>query len=198
MSRGPSRQFDRQEVLARAMEVFWEKGFEGAGLSELLDQMQIGRQSLYNTFGSKEALFLEALRYYLQSHQDRMVNLLRGEGSPRERLEAFVESWQRGIADPDCRGCLLINTCTDLGTLCPEVEQISAEALASLQEIVAEVFSEAIRAGQLSRDHDPARLARILTAAACGLSATSRSTRSQQVLEGALGETLGQIFDQPN
>jgi len=57
MSRGPEKQFDPEVALEKAMEVFWAQGYEAASLSQLLKCMEIGRKSLYDTFGNKRSLF---------------------------------------------------------------------------------------------------------------------------------------------
>lgn len=57
MNRGPDKQFDCEVALSKAMDVFWARGFEAASLSELLEQMGIGRKSLYDTFGNKRSLW---------------------------------------------------------------------------------------------------------------------------------------------
>ncbi|TIU07517.1 MAG: helix-turn-helix transcriptional regulator, partial [Mesorhizobium sp.] len=64
--RGRPRTFDRTTALRRAMEVFWAKGYEGASMSDLTAAMGINSPSLYAAFGSKEALFLEAVELYTQ------------------------------------------------------------------------------------------------------------------------------------
>ncbi|OKH17284.1 TetR/AcrR family transcriptional regulator [[Limnothrix rosea] IAM M-220] len=56
--------FKREVVLDKAMALFWEKGYPATGLTELLECMGIKRQSLYNTFGNKHGLFLEAIAHY--------------------------------------------------------------------------------------------------------------------------------------
>ena len=58
------KEFDRDEALQRAMEVFWSRGYEAASVGELVKQMGINRQSLYDTFGDKHALYLQALDRY--------------------------------------------------------------------------------------------------------------------------------------
>src|SRR4051794_34171198 len=60
--RGRPRSFDRDQALARAMQVFWEKGYEAASMQDLLTAMEISSPSLYAAFGDKEALFLEAVQ----------------------------------------------------------------------------------------------------------------------------------------
>src|SRR5215471_13144873 len=83
--RGRPRSFDRDEVLARAMQVFWEKGYEAASMQDLLTAMNLSSPSLYAAFGDKESLFIEAVERYVESvRQDCECS---GEYTARESIE---------------------------------------------------------------------------------------------------------------
>ena len=73
MKRGRPKQFDDDEVLARAMQVFWRKGYDATSLDDLVEAMGIPRQSLYRTFTDKHTLFLRALEYYDQNVTSRIL-----------------------------------------------------------------------------------------------------------------------------
>ncbi|MFA9412981.1 MAG: TetR/AcrR family transcriptional regulator, partial [Deltaproteobacteria bacterium] len=68
-----AKEFDREVVLERAMEFFWAQGYEAASMRELLDTMDIGRQSLYDTFGDKHSLFLASLQHYYEKGMRTVV-----------------------------------------------------------------------------------------------------------------------------
>ncbi|MEM9921565.1 MAG: helix-turn-helix domain-containing protein, partial [Bacteroidota bacterium] len=77
-----SKNFDRQEVLQKAVELFWQKGFHATSMQDLVDHLEINRGSMYNTFGGKEQLFQEALALYKkQTGQDSKDILSSGDGS---------------------------------------------------------------------------------------------------------------------
>ena len=78
---GRPREFERDDALDKAMQLFWLQGYEATGVADLCSHMGVGRQSLYNTFGDKESLFIEALRYYRKARLQPMVETLRGSGS---------------------------------------------------------------------------------------------------------------------
>ena len=75
---GRPKEFDREEALQKAMELFWARGYEGTGMRELLQHMGIGRQSLYDTFGDKRSLFIEALKCYNRCVTQAIVDQLFG------------------------------------------------------------------------------------------------------------------------
>jgi TetR/AcrR family transcriptional regulator, transcriptional repressor for nem operon len=69
------KEFDRDEALRKAMEVFWSRGYEAASIEDLVKHMGINRQSLYDTFGHKHALYLKALDRYREVEGRRMFDL---------------------------------------------------------------------------------------------------------------------------
>jgi AcrR family transcriptional regulator len=97
VQRGPKKKFDREEVLERAMEVFWEVGYEAAGLSRLLSAMGIGRQSMYDTFGDKRSLFLEALSHYVSTELAPIRRQLQADGSGLDNIYAVMEMWRASL-----------------------------------------------------------------------------------------------------
>ena len=92
MTRGKPLSFDRDQALERAMEFFWNHGYEASGMTDLLEHMGIGRQSLYDTFGDKHSLFVEAIKHYNQRMTHELVSQLNGDGSPLERIRKAVTS----------------------------------------------------------------------------------------------------------
>jgi len=108
--RGRPRAFDRDQALASAMRVFWEKGYEGASLEELLGAMGgIGPPSFYAAFGSKERLFFEAVDLYASTFGLRPLEALNGAPTAKAGVEAML----RAAVDIDCGpdtplGCLVV------------------------------------------------------------------------------------------
>ena len=111
---GRPRTFDEAEALTRAMQVFWKHGYERASLTQLLKSMQISRQSCYNVFGDKRALFLRAIRQYTDQALETVRCELRQGPSPLEN----VQHWLWKAADQACKassGCLVVNTIVEFG-----------------------------------------------------------------------------------
>jgi AcrR family transcriptional regulator len=96
--RGRPREFDRRAALRRAMEVFWVRGFDACSISDLGDAMGINSPSLYAAFGSKEALFREAVELYVDGEGGAAVRQLLAHESVREDLRAFLRTLRRKAA----------------------------------------------------------------------------------------------------
>src|SRR6266567_3686326 len=90
------REFDRDEALHKAMEVFWSRGYEAASIQELIKHMGINRQSLYDTFGDKHALYLQALDRYREMEGHKLFELLERQGSVKNNLRQLF----KGVRDP--------------------------------------------------------------------------------------------------
>ena len=113
---GRPRNFDADEVLDRALELFWKHGYASTSLSALLSHMGICRQSLYNTFGDKRHLFLAALDRYIKSIADPLLRELEKENaSYPEILRFFGQLTQDEMQSIAKKGCMIGKSCMELG-----------------------------------------------------------------------------------
>lgn len=174
MSRGPNKQFDPEVALSRAMEVFWDKGYEAASLAQLLKQMGISRKSMYDTFGNKQSLFLKVLEHYAQTELREMRERLLASGSPLRNLEQLLDSWQQAHGQLDSKGCLL-GTCTaDFKTSDVEIAPVLRSYYSQLENIYCESILSAQEKGELNPKANARDLARMLLATTQGIALIGR------------------------
>ena len=115
---GRPREFDADEALAKIMDVFWAKGFEGATMSDLMTATGLQKGSLYAAFGDKRGMYIKALALYDRTVIDASVQLLTGAGAPEKRIERFLQSAIDAVAvEKDRRGCFLCNASIDQAML---------------------------------------------------------------------------------
>src|SRR5688572_27210770 len=88
--RGRPRAFDRDAALTRATHLFWRKGFEATSIADLTEAMGIGSPSLYAAFGSKEALYVEALHHYGENYEPLVWDAFRAAGTAREAVMSYL------------------------------------------------------------------------------------------------------------
>ncbi len=94
--RGRPREFDREAALAQATRLFWSRGFEATSISDLTKAMGIGSPSLYAAFGSKEALYAEALRYYRENYETLFWGNFHSAATAREAVQSLLMDFGGG------------------------------------------------------------------------------------------------------
>src|SRR5437879_13191066 len=115
------KEFDSDEALNKAMEVFWSRGYEAASIQDLVKNMGINRQSLYDTFGDKHALYLQTLDRYREVEGRRMLELLGPPGSVKKtRRLSFEGVIERALCDRPRRGCCMGNAVSESAGRCKE------------------------------------------------------------------------------
>src|SRR6201986_4496734 len=109
------KEFDRDEALQKAMEVFWSRGYEAASIQDLVEHMGINRQSLYDTFGDKHSLFLQALDRYREVEGRKLFGLLEQSGSVKRALRQGFEVVVEGsLGGGERRWCCVGNATSEL------------------------------------------------------------------------------------
>lgn len=107
-TRGRPRSFDRAEALRKAMEVFWDRGYDGASMADLTRAMGINSPSLYAAFGSKAALFREAVDLYAAT-EGAVGRCALAEGTAREAVRGLLRGTVEGLtAAGRPRGCMIV------------------------------------------------------------------------------------------
>jgi TetR/AcrR family transcriptional regulator, transcriptional repressor for nem operon len=175
------REFDHDDVLRVAFDQFWRKGVRGTSLSDIAREAGVQRGSLYNAFGSKEALFLTAYERYAEEYLGSLQKAL-GSGSLRKRLAAFfdltIKNFRSGSPP---RGCPTTRGLMELGSaegegLDEDARQAFAGLIARITALLEQALSAGIERGEFKGDPGTAAL-HIVTV-----------TRGLAVLERAYGD----------
>jgi AcrR family transcriptional regulator len=188
--RGRPREFEVDEALTAALQVFWRRGYEGASLTELTEAMGITRPSLYACFGNKEALFRQALDLY-EREKLAYVEVALEAPTARgvaERLLHGALAMQSSSCDP--KGCLGVIASVACGA---EAESIRSEVVArraAADTALIARFKRARKDGDLPAGVDPAALARLLGALIQGLSVQASNGASCKDLRSLVDTAL--------
>jgi AcrR family transcriptional regulator len=175
MAMGRPREFDTDQALDRAMEVFWRHGYEGATIAELTGAMGINPPSLYAAFGSKEGLLKAALNRYTERRADFMREVLAAP-TAREAVERMLLQLADAQTDPaNPPGCLLVAGGLACGAGAENVPFELAARRAQTEEQLRERFIRAKHDGDLKPNADPAALARYLSAVIAGMGVLASS-----------------------
>jgi len=190
MNRGRPRQFDQQQALAAAMEVFWRKGYENASCDDLLTAMKINSGSMYCAFGDKQTLFDKAFDLYCSTVFARTHEYLEGPGSALENVRSLVEFWGEMMLLPDCKGCFLQNTLIEFSQHQDGVAKLARKLMSRLQRMLEMKLVEAAKEGELADDADTSELAAFLVNLASGLNVMSRTGASPKSIRGAVNSAM--------
>lgn len=186
-----TKEFDPDVALDRAMELFWERGFEATSMALLTERLGIGRASLYATFGDKHQLYLAALRRYLQTRDPDPLELLSRPGPVVPAVRALVEAYvQESLTDERRRGCLVVNSATELLPHDQPVTQLVESSWQSLETALSSALIRARAQQELPPDRDPRALARFLLVFLQGVRVLGRATPDPDRLRDAAAQAL--------
>jgi AcrR family transcriptional regulator len=182
---GRPREFDRGAALEAAMLAFWRKGFAAASINDLCDAMGVRSPSLYAAFGSKEALYLEAIEHYVRTIGppiwDRLAEGPTARASLEKLLLAATESLPESRITP--AGCM-----ATLGAVCDEWPAGIADAVRKIRlEMLGMLRSRleaAVANGELPVSTDIESLSRFYLSVYQGMAVQARDGASSEELRG--------------
>lgn len=180
--------FDRDEKLVQAMELFWQKGYANTAISDLIDSLQINRFSLYNSFGDKQNLYYEALEKYLSSVSIPTLSSLENQDASLEELEQFLKQFAH-MQRLNNRGCFMQNALVEHAGTDDTVLQKGHFLFDHLIEIISRAISNAQRQSKLRTPHDPRGLAQLVLTQMQGMRVLGKAKRNED-LEMALTTLL--------
>ena len=184
---GRHKSYNRDDVLEKAMTLFWAKGFEGAHLSELVEVTGIKRFSLYAEFGGKDGLFQEALELYLQRALAVYDATLKMEPYGLDNLRNYFKEMSYG---DDYHGCFLINTLTEQNI----VTSTAFDAARQVTQRARELFFMNVQAaqgnGEIGPDKNIEALANLLSTLDSGLSIYGIVSPSDEEKDAIVAQAL--------
>jgi TetR/AcrR family transcriptional repressor of nem operon len=185
------KEFDRDEVLQKAVEVFWARGYEAASIQVLTKHMGINRQSLYDTFGDKHALYLRALERYGEVEGRRIFELLEEPGSVKRSLRQLFGSVVEGsLCKGQRRGCFMGNAMSELAGRCKETAARTCSSMATAEGAFYRALVRGKKEGELKGVRDPRAVARFLYSNLQGLILMAKATQDRKTLEDVVRVTL--------
>ncbi len=190
---GRTKQFDKQAALDGAMQLFWAKGFHGTSMQDLVDNLGVNRQSLYDTFGGKHELFDAALQRYRDLQSLPVRRALEQEGSVGEVLRAFFDGMITSLLNNDDKGCLMVNSATELASQDDAVFGTCSANARQLEAAFTGLMVRAQESGELLNDRSPVQLARFLVSTINGLAVTAKATRDRNVLNDVVEVALSAL-----
>ncbi|MEM9541653.1 MAG: TetR/AcrR family transcriptional regulator [Cyanobacteria bacterium P01_E01_bin.42] len=176
--------FDREEVLDKAMDTFWRKGYEGTSVRDLVENMGINRGSLYDTFGDKHALFLAAIAHYEDTVVKNALACLETPDADKQTIiEHFYGLIDRAITDGEKRGCFVTNSAVELCARDCEAAARIENNLKRIERAYGNALKRSQDKGEISKDLDIHALARSFVCTLQGLRVITKVNCDRAVLE---------------
>lgn len=190
-SAGRPLEFEPQEALTRAMQVFWRQGYEHTSLDDLLRATGLSKSSLYRTFGGKHELFDQCLTHYADIMSERLQAKLDGASSGLVFISQFLESVLDDVSCPDCaRGCLLLNTVNEFAQRDPCVARSVARETERVRVVLEAAVRRAVAEGDLDPKLEPGLGSDYLISAMSGLKTMAKAGADAHRLRGLIRLTL--------
>jgi len=164
------REFEVDQALRDAAEVFRFKGYHATSLEDLTDGTGLAKGSLYKAFHDKKSLFLGALDLYASESRAKYATSLQANGSPREAIrQALLDYIDRSKTASGCAGCLITNTAVELGNQDLEIAEQVRVSFAKRIDLLEKAVRRAQDAGEVDTRNDPRTLAEFLELTVQGL-----------------------------
>lgn len=184
-------EFDKESVLRKAMNVFWEKGYNGTSMQDLVDATGLNRSSIYNSFGSKLELYQNTLSHYQKETGGMFQKALLKASDPLEAIRLIFEGFLPEILnDDDGKGCFSMNCKAEMGNQDSDIKKW----LLDTQEHTLSTFQGLIRDGQeqgvINKNQDSLSYAYLIFSAFQGFRMTGILVKDRIVLQQIIDNTL--------
>ena len=189
--------FDEERAIDMAVDCFWSRGYEATSVRDLGEAMGIGGASLYNAFGDKRTLFVKCLeRYANRSSRERMARI-EEKHAPKDAIRTFLaEIIERSLKDPDCKGCLLVNSALDVAPHDAAIGKALAGYLDEIRDFFRRNIEAARRAGTVPKAIDAEVVSGHLLGVLMGIRALTRVKPDRKLLESVARPALA-LLDLP-
>jgi TetR/AcrR family transcriptional repressor of nem operon len=182
-----------EDGLGRAMEVFWAKGYYDTSIDELMDRTGLHRAAVYGEFGSKRGLFEATLRRYRERIISTWVAPLAGPDAARAEIDRFFRGILQIARAEKRRGCLMINTASEVSPHIGSVARIVTSFLDDLRGLLRRACVNARTRGEIRSGTDVDQVADYLVGSVLGLWTLARSPAPAETLRHYVAGVLGSL-----
>lgn len=191
------RAFDDDKALDAAIDCFWSHGLGATSVRDLAAGMGINGPSLYNAFGDKRTLFVQALERYSERSMRSLIRRLESGRSPGNAIrEFFAALIEKSLTDPEHRGCLIVNSALEVSQHDTELKQMIASYLGEIEAFFRRCLERGQNNGEISAKIDARDGARHLLGIVLGIRVAARSRPKRALLEGMVRPALA-LLDHP-
>jgi TetR/AcrR family transcriptional repressor of nem operon len=179
-----TREFDPDQALQAAIDVFWKKGYFDATVDEVVRRSGVAKYGIYGTFGNKDELFKKALEQYALDRKQGISRILFRENAALPELRKFFGEAVKAVTQEGHRyGCLLCNTAMEVGAENEDFQSIVRKFFTELAQAMRRCLKRAVLMGQLDHSRDTAQIANYLATEFRTILMLSRSGESRRAIQ---------------
>jgi TetR/AcrR family transcriptional repressor of nem operon len=186
-----TKDFDEDEVLTKAVHLFWRKGYNGTSMQDLVDGLGISRSSLYDTYGDKHTLFIKALESYRESVTNKMCDIVANAVSAKEAVRQLLEMTTRDlVGDLEHKGCFMTNTAIEVAPHDKEVSDMICQNEQQIESAFTKAIEKGQNSGEISCTQDARALACFILNNVKGMRVSAKSTTDKRIFDDIIKLTL--------
>jgi TetR/AcrR family transcriptional repressor of nem operon len=186
--------FDEEIVLNKAVNLFWEKGYNGTSAQDLVDELGISRSSLYDTYGDKYQLFKNSLLQYRKKFAGAMIEMIEKSDDFEKTLkDIFQYVVTESLQEKFSKGCFIVNSSVELAPHNSEIAEIVNDNMRDIEDALSRLIKKGQDIGQFSKSHSARSLARFVFNAISGLRVASKSGADKKIFDDIVKVTLSAL-----
>ncbi|MGM0835429.1 MAG: TetR/AcrR family transcriptional regulator [Bacillota bacterium] len=187
-----AKEFDEDEVLLKAMRIFWEQGYEKTSIKDLVEYLGIHRRSLYDTFGDKHQLFIKAIERYNKFLNGYFQSCINRADSAKQALIFLFDFMIEGYDDKP-QGCMLVNMAVELALRDTEVDIKAGESFDRMEHLLAELIRRGQENGEFATTRDSDELAENIHNTMVGLRVLARTSTDREKLHRIANSAMAML-----
>lgn len=186
--------FDEETVLNKAVNLFWEKGYNGTSAQDLVDELGISRSSLYDTYGDKYQLFKDSLLQYRKKFAGSMIQMIDNSDDFEKAIkDIFQYVVTESLQEKFSKGCFIVNSAIELAPHNSEIAKIVNANMQDIEDALCRAIKKGQEVGQFSKNHSARSLARFIFNTISGLRVASKSGADKKVFDDIVKVTLSAL-----
>jgi TetR/AcrR family transcriptional repressor of nem operon len=189
-----TKDFDENEVLSKAIQIFWYKGYNGTSMQDLVDGLGISRSSLYDTYTDKHTLFVKALESYQNSGADKIQEIINKSESAKATIKQLLEFViNELLCDKQQKGCFMVNAEVEVAPHDAEINNLVCKNDQQMEDAFYLVIKKGQDSGEIKKNQDARALSRFIFNTVKGIRVTAKSTSDRAVFDDIIKLTISAL-----
>jgi len=186
-----TKEFNEIEILDKAIDLFWFKGYNGASMQDVVDSLGLSRSSIYDTFGDKHQLYIAALEQYRKQAAGALITMAKDSEHPLQTIQQLFEMLANDSLNTICsKGCFMTNSTIELAPHDPEIHKIVKDNMQDIEEAFYHLVKKGQDLGEITNQNDARALARFLFNTISGIRVAAKSGANKAVYQDIIDVTL--------